>query len=107
MSDASIALGGLVTELDIIRHQSQEVKWVQWTEQSPLEGSLTYGPQENCAPASYTSLVLVLFLSSVLCVPFKLPIGPLSEGAARRIAGIGEPFLAVVLQLSRFLLSEV
>ena len=96
-----------MTALDIIRHPSQQVKWVQWTEESPLEGSLTYGPQENCAPASYTSLVLVLLLSSILCVPFKLPIGPLKEGATRRIDGMGEPLLAVVLQLSRLLLSQV
>jgi hypothetical protein len=72
-----------------------------------LQGSSTYGPYENCVPVPYTSLVLVLLLFSVWCAPFNLPIVTLREDPRRRIAGIGEPFLAVVLQLSGLLLSEV
>lgn len=67
----------------------------------PLGG----GWGSNCVPVPYTSWSLVLFLSSVQCVPLELLIGPLlGAGLRGRMVEAGEPVLAWVLQLSVLLL---
>jgi hypothetical protein len=99
-----MALRGLATALEINHRLSKRVQRTQHSGQRKLEASLTYAPYENCVPVPYTSSILVFVLSSILCVPFGLRIAPLWKDSRRRLAEVGEPLLAVVLQLSSGLL---